>query len=62
MLKLRTSIFMAIMTTTGSPAFTVSPTETFTFSTVPGIGATAPLPPEPLRCAVTNFGTGRLRL
>ena len=51
-----TSIFMAIMTTSGSPSVTVSPGFTDTFSMTPGMGATAPLPPPPPIFCVTNFG------
>ena len=51
-----TSIFIAIMTTSGSPSVTMSPGFTDTFSMTPGMGATAPLPPPPPVFCVTNFG------
>merc|ERR1719445_826928 len=40
------SIFIAIMTTRGSPASTTAPSSTITFSMTPGMGATvSPRPP-----------------
>lgn len=51
-----TSIFIAIMTMTGSPCCTLSPTLTLILSTTPGIGAIALLAAGPLCVAVMNLG------